>query len=438
MNSKLSLKSKEGLTLLEIVISISIFVLVSATISFIFNRALFVYRASINKNKAAQEAQVAMEWLARDISLATCIYQANANSISLNNPDWGCVKYYLSGSTTLLRNDCTSDYLLSENIAGFNLNYYDSANQSTAFTSEIKSVEINLATTSGDQRFDLYSVTSPESTTSGCLWAKTYGGNFAEEMYSLQQTSDGGYILGGRTRSFGAGYDDFFTIKTDSQGTVQWANAYGGSGYDYLYSLQQTQDGGYILGGYVFDPMGQDFLLIKTNSFGSKEWARRYAGISFSWHGENFYSLQQTSDGFILGYYTTSFGVGGSDFLVIKTDSSGSKEWARTYGGSSDDYLYSLQQTTNGGYILGGHTGSFGIGITNPDFFLIKTDSSGELMSCSIIGDVTTTVTVTTPDPTVTTPDPTVTTPDPVINTTPSLITADVTSLLTITPICPE
>jgi prepilin-type N-terminal cleavage/methylation domain-containing protein len=376
MNSKLDLRNnRKGLTLLEIVISISIFALVSAAISFIFSRALFVYRVSVNKNRAAQEAQVAMEWVVRDISLATCIYQADATSISLNRPNGGYVKYHLSNSTTLQRNDCISDYLLSEHIDSFNLSYYDSANQSTSSTSDIAEVEISLATTAANQKFNLYTVASPASTSAGCLWARAYGGSNSEYLYSLLQSSEGGYILGGSCRSFGAGSYDFFLIKTDANGNISWAKTYGGSSWDQLSTLQRISDG-YILGGetYSFGAGSKDFFLIKTDANGNISWAKTYGGSSW----DQLSTLQQTLDGgYILGRYTTSFGAGSYDFFLIKTDANGNISWAKTYGGSSWDELSYIQQTADGNYILAGFTQSFGAG--NHDFLLIKTDANGNI-----------------------------------------------------------
>ena len=207
-------------------------------------------------------------------------------------------------------------------------------------------------------------------------WAKTYGGTDDDYASSVQQTSDGGYILAGTTWSFGAGWSDIFLIKTDANGNVQWAKTYGEAGYDLASSVQQTSDGGYILAGYTysFGAGNGDILLIKTDANGNVQWAKTYGGTD----DDRAYSVQQTSDGgYIVAGYTASFGAGGLDIFLIKTDASGNLQWAKTYGEKSGDYASSVQQTSDGGYIVAGET--------YPNVFLIKTDANGDIGSCSIV-----------------------------------------------------
>ncbi len=208
------------------------------------------------------------------------------------------------------------------------------------------------------------------------IWAKTYRGEVDDYVSFVQQTSDGGYIISGHTSSFGTGSYDFLLIKTDSSGNQTWAKTYGGAFAEYSRSAQQTSDGGYIITGRVSVPGGYDVLLIKTDSSGNQTWAKTYGGAA----GDNGVSVQQTSDGgYIVGAETGSFGAGGLgyDFLLIKTDSSGNQTWAKTYGGADYEDVYSAQQTSDGGYIISGQTESFGAG--DYDFLVVKTDSSGNL-----------------------------------------------------------
>jgi len=205
-------------------------------------------------------------------------------------------------------------------------------------------------------------------------WSRTFGGSENDWGYSGQQTSDGGYILFGTTRSYGAGEYDFWLIKTDSEGNKQWERTFGGSDIDWGWSVQQTKDGGYILLGYTesYGTGKEDFWLIKTDAYGNKEWDRTFGGSESDWGS----SVQQTKDGgYILLGYTESYGTGKEDFWLIKTDSQGNKEWDRTFGGSEADWGTSVQQTADGGYILLGDTVSYGAG--SADFWLIKTDSQG-------------------------------------------------------------
>ena len=213
-------------------------------------------------------------------------------------------------------------------------------------------------------------------------FAKTYGGSYGDGAYSVQHTSDGGYIVAGGTYSFGAGWD-VFLIKTDAYGNIQWAKTYGGTREDWAYSVQQTSDGGYIVAG-------------ETNSFGA-----------------------------------------GWDVFLIKTDAYGNVIWAKTYGGTNYDIASSVQQTSDGGYIVAGYTGSFGAGYS--DVFLIKTDANGNIGACSIAQDTSPTVdtaspTVNIPSPSVSSPSPTVNSPSPtVISPTP---TVSVTCFSTISESC--
>jgi hypothetical protein len=183
--------------------------------------------------------------------------------------------------------------------------------------------------------------------------------------------------VAGYTYSFGAGWYDIFLIKTDANGNVQWAKTYGGGGGDVVFSVQQTSDGGYIVAGG-----------------------------------------------------TGSFGAGSYDIFLIKTDANGNIIWAKTYGGASWDEAYSVQQTSDGGYILAGLTRSFGAG--DWDIFLIKTDANGNIGSCSIVRNVS--PTVNTVSPTVTTPSPSVSSVSPTVYS----VSPTVTSLTpTVSEPCP-
>ncbi|MFH1011557.1 MAG: T9SS type A sorting domain-containing protein [bacterium] len=209
------------------------------------------------------------------------------------------------------------------------------------------------------------------------LWTHTYGGSSRDEANSVQQTTDGGYIAAGYTSSFGAGTSDFYLVKTNSYGEPLWTRTYGGSSRDEANSVQQTTDGGYIVAGYTRScGAGEaDFYLVTTNYPSDTLWTRTYGGSSF----DEARSVQQTTDsGYIMAGYTTSFGAGGRDFYLVKTNSFGDTLWTRTYGGSSEDWANSAQQTADGGYIVAGYTYSFGAGYT--DFYLVKTNPLGDTL----------------------------------------------------------
>jgi hypothetical protein len=222
--------------------------------------------------------------------------------------------------------------------------------------------------------YDVYLIKT--DSTGDTLWSRTYGGSYNDYGFSVQQTTDGGYIVAGITSSFGAGGYDVYLIKTDSLGDTLWTRTYGGSSNDDGSSVQQTTDGGYIVGGRTlsFGAGNFDVYLIKTDSIGDTLWTRTYGG---SQHDDEW-SVQQTTDGgYIVAGFTYSFGAGQGDVYLVKTDSLGDTLWTRTYGGNQNDDMWSVsvRQTTDGGYIVVGVTGS-----VNVDVYLIKTDSLGDTL----------------------------------------------------------
>jgi hypothetical protein len=212
------------------------------------------------------------------------------------------------------------------------------------------------------------------------LWTRTYGGSGTDQGYSVRQTTDGGYIVAGRTSSFGAGGYDAWLIRTDASGDTLWSRTYGGSVGEDAQSVQQTEDGGYIITGYTMSFGGgrrENVYLVKTDADGDTLWTRTYGGTSGSDCG---LSVQQTTDGgYIVAGYSNSFGgLGNYDFYLVKTDAAGDSLWTRTYGGDAHDFGRSVRQTTDGGYIVTGNTESFGAG--GHDVYLVKTDANGGVL----------------------------------------------------------
>ena len=212
-------------------------------------------------------------------------------------------------------------------------------------------------------------------------WVQTYGGAQSDGARSIRETLDGGYIIAGHTSSLGNGEHDVWLFKIDAFGTEEWSQTYGGTENDLAYSVEQTTDGGFIIAGYTesFGDGGSDAWLVKTDVNGVEEWSQTYGEVVND--RDEALSVQQTSDGgFILAgsdNYSIDGGVFDYNVLLIKTDSNGVQEWDRSYGEGGSDVAYSVQQTIDGGFILGGQTRSYS-DTYQGDVLLIKTDSNGD------------------------------------------------------------
>ena len=207
-------------------------------------------------------------------------------------------------------------------------------------------------------------------------WEIILGGPELDCAHSVEQTFDDGYIAVGYTRSIGAGFHDFWLLKFDSDGNKEWEQTYGGPDYDFAETVQQTLDGGYIVAGHTqsFGAGNYDIWIIKTDSQGEIEWEKIYGTTDV----EIVFSVLQTFDGgYIFAGYVHLHETGCSGMLLLKTDSKGNQEWEKIYGASNCANAYSIQQTSDGGYIAAGD-----IHLSEErcyDFWLVKTDSYGNI-----------------------------------------------------------
>jgi hypothetical protein len=209
-------------------------------------------------------------------------------------------------------------------------------------------------------------------------WNQTYGGPDDDCAYSLVETSDGGFALTGYTASFDAGNKDVWIVKTDASGVVQWDQTYGGSENDEGWSVVETSNGGFAIAGYTrsFGAGWSDFWLIRTDASGNLLWDQTY-GDTYEDCG---CSIVETTDG---GYavigYTTLFGAEGSDIWLVKTDSAGNMQWNQTYGGTDSEDGCSMVETSDGGYAIVAHRRY--ANAEHPSdwdrILLMKTDGSG-------------------------------------------------------------
>ena len=221
--------------------------------------------------------------------------------------------------------------------------------------------------------------TAPDTT-----WTQMYSGGLFDWAWQVQQTTDGGYIMVGDTESAGAGSFDIGVIKTDENGVTEWSKTYGGLSEDRGHSIQLTTDGGYIIAGTTasYGIGGYDIWLVKIDSEGNELWTKTFGGTSWDWG----YYVEQTTDG---GYILTGCKDPGIysiwDIFLVKTDSQGNTLWSKTFGGDSYDVGHCVKQTSDGGYIITGYTYSSGAG--SSDMWLIKTDVNGNLEWDNTFGD---------------------------------------------------
>jgi hypothetical protein len=232
------------------------------------------------------------------------------------------------------------------------------------------------------------------------LWQKSYGGSADEGAFSIAQTSDSGFVVAGSSTSVNGnvtlnhGLNDYWIIKLNSAGVLQWQKSFGGSSVDIAYDIHQTSDLGFIIGGYTISNDGdvtgnhgfEDYWIVKLNSTGVLQWQKTFGGSM----DERAYSIQQTTDGgYVAGGYTKSTdgdvtgNHGDYDYWIVKLTSTGTLQWQKTLGGTSMDQNKTVQQTSDGGYITAGFTASVNGDVTVnhgfEDLWIVKLSSTGAL-----------------------------------------------------------
>ena len=232
-------------------------------------------------------------------------------------------------------------------------------------------------------------------------WQNTYGGTANDAGYAIHPTPDGGYIVGATTFSVNDGdvtgfhgYADFWALKIDVTGNLQWQKTLGGSDDDEGISIRLTNDGGFIMTGLSHSTDGdltgnkgmQDMWLVKLNGAGNLLWQNNFGGSDQDVGTD----VQQSIDGgYVVSGFTRSLDGdvtnlhGNFDYWVIKTDANGNKQWQKTYGGGSEDYCYNISPTNDGGFALSGFVLSSDGDVTNsngaPHFWLVKITGAGIL-----------------------------------------------------------
>lgn len=223
-------------------------------------------------------------------------------------------------------------------------------------------------------------------------WKKSFGGSSIDVCYNLRQTSDGGYIACGAAASSdddvigNNGLSDFWVLKLDAYGSPVWKKAFGGADYDYARSIQEINDGNFIVAGSKGFAGGSDYWILKLNGNGDLIWERTLGGSL----GDTLYSIQQTTDdGFIVAGTSASsdsdvtFNNGLTDYWIAKLDTGGNLVWEKSFGGPGKEECYSICQVADGGFIVAGTSSMDGGDVTGnhglTDYWIVKLDANGTL-----------------------------------------------------------
>jgi len=296
----------------------------------------------------------------------------------LPTPDGG---YILAGMTTNNTNNDMDVYLVKTNNLGDTLwtRSYGGAKpdypNSILATSDGNYLVVGYTQSFGGGDYDVYLLkVKPSGDT---LWTKKYGTWGNEQGNEIVATSDGNYMIVGVSKNTGTSNHNAMLIKISPSGNMIWTKHYGGAAYEAGLSVKQCNDGGYIMTGQTFSygNGGGDVYLVKTNASGDTTWTKTYGG---SKDDEGVFVLANNDGTFVIAVRDSSTGAGDVDVQVIKTNSTGGVIWSKTYGGSKKDTDKMIQPTTDGGYIIAAHSRSFGW--VNPDMWLVKIDSGGDTL----------------------------------------------------------
>ncbi len=246
------------------------------------------------------------------------------------------------------------------------------------------------------------------SATGVIQWQRCLGGTGDQKAYSVQQTTDGGYIVAGTSKDTVNGdittidsTYDYWIVKLDDTGAVKWAKSYGGTGNDIPAWIIQTADGGYLVAGSTDSANGDvtlvhglhDIWVVKLNDTGALQWQKSFGGT-----GDDFpKSIEQTTDGgYILAAYTNSTdgditsNHGANDAWIVKLSSVGGIQWQKCYGGSDNDGANFITHSTDSGYVVAGYSnssnGDLSVNIGQSDYWVIKLTSTGGIQWQASLG----------------------------------------------------
>lgn len=213
-------------------------------------------------------------------------------------------------------------------------------------------------------------------------YTRTYGAYANDVGNAVRQVHDSGFVIAGTTSSFGFGSSDVYLIKAGLNGDLEWSKTYGGAQIDQGIDIKQTLDSGLVIVGFTnsFGAGGYDVYLIRTDRFGTVLWEKTFGGPDWDF-GHKVLVLDD--GGFVVVGDTYSYGQGNSDIYLIRTDQNGDTLWTRTYGGVFDDLGRSVKITDDGGMII---AGGYGHSSINMDAWLLKTNAIGDTTWTTMVG----------------------------------------------------
>jgi len=246
-----------------------------------------------------------------------------------------------------------------------------------------------------------YFIADAQTTSPDISWQHAYGGSSDEQFRSMALTNDGGFIAVGYASSLDGdvtsnhGSSDYWIVKCDSTGSIQWQRTYGGSMTDWARSVNTTADGGYIVAGYAKSNNGDitnahgdfDYWILKLNSSGDVMWQKSYGGSAF----DNAYNAIETSDGnFVVAGFTESIdgdatgNHGQQDYLILKLDHNGNKIWGKVLGGAYDEQAACVVETNEHAYLIAGYSNSSDANVPDNrgrnDFWVVKLSTDGNVI----------------------------------------------------------
>ena len=245
-------------------------------------------------------------------------------------------------------------------------------------TSDGGYISVGVTESFGEGGEDVYLVRTDAA--GNILWTRSFGGSGDDNGWSVHE-SDGHFFIAGFTDSYGAGDFDCYLIGTDSDGKAEWSRTFGGVGKDRCWGIRPTADGGYVLVGETtsFGSGAEDCYLIRTDASGDEVWSRTFGGEK----GDRCFAVAQAGDGgFLLAGQTYSEGAGDRDAYLIKTDELGTQEWSRTFGGAESDVAHSVSKNAEGDFIVTGYSAS--LATLGDDPYVIRIDVEGEVLWTSV------------------------------------------------------